>query len=229
MKRSTLAPIVLCLLSVGYGRAAAAQSLPAAGPGRLEVALGALWIGQFALGSNDANETTPAGGNLKIFTTSTDLGSVAGLEARVAVRLLKSLEAEVEASYGTPRLKVTISNDIENAPAVTATESLQQFTVGGGVVWYVPFHPASSRVAPFVSGGGGHLRQVHEERTFLETGQYYHVGGGVKWRLFARPRGLINAVGLRVDARAVVRLKGVAFDDGGHASPAVGASAFIRF
>jgi len=51
----------------------------------------------------------------------------------------------------------------------------------------------------------------------------------VKWLLFARPRGLVNAMGLRVDARAVVRTKGVAFDDGGHASPAVGASAFVRF
>ena len=228
MKRSTLVAIVLSILSVGYGRAVAAQPLPA-GPGRVEVSLGALWIGQLALGSNDANETTPTGGNLKIFTTSTDLGSAAGLEARVAVRLLQSLEAEVEGSYSTPRLKVTIGSDIENAPGVTATESVQQFTIGAGVVWYVPFHLASSRLAPFVSGGGGHLRQVHEERTSVETGQYYHVGGGVTWLLFARPRGLINAVGLRVDARAVVRLKGVAFDEGGHASPAVGASAFVRF
>ena len=229
MKRSTPVAIALCIVCAGYGRAAAAQALPAAGPGWLEVSLGGLWIGHLALGSNDANETTPTGGNLKIFTTSTELGSVAALEARVAVRLLRSLEAEVEASYGTPRLKVTISSDIENAPEVTATESVQQFTVGGGVVWYVPFHTASSRFAPFVFGGAGHLRQVHEERTFLETGQYYHVGGGVKWLLFARPRGLVNAAGLRVDARAVVRMKGVAFDDGGHASPAVGASAFVRF
>ena len=229
MKRSTVVAIVLCILSVGYGRTAAAQPSPAFGPGRIEVALGAVWIGQLALGSNDANETTPTGGNLRIFTTSTDLSSVAGLEARVAVRLLQSLEAEVEGSYGTPRLNVTISSDIENAPRVTATESVQQYTVGAGVVWYVPLHLASSRLAPFVSGGGGHLRQVHEAQTVVDTGQYYHVGGGLKWLLFARPRGPVNAVGLRVDARAVVRVKGVAFDDGGHASPAVGASAFIRF
>ena len=229
MKRSTLVAIGLCLLAVGFSRAAAAQTVPAAGPGRLEVSLGALWFGQLALGSNDANETTPTGGNLKIFSTSTDLGSVAGLEARVGVRLLPSLEAEAEASYGTPQLKVTITGDIENAPDVTATESVQQFTIGGGVVWYLPVHPASVRLVPFVSGGVGHLRQIHEERTSLETGLYYHVGGGVKWLLFARPRGLVNAMGLRVDARAVVRTKGVAFDDGGHASPAVGASAFVRF
>jgi hypothetical protein len=147
----------------------------------------------------------------------------------VSVRLLQSLEAEVEASYGRPQLKVTISSDIENAPEVTAAESLQQFTIGVGMVWYVPFHKASSRLAPFVFGGAGQLRQVHEERTVLETGQYYQVGGGVKWLLFTRPRGLVDAGGLRVDARAVVRTKGVAFDEGAHLSPALGASAFLRF
>ena len=47
--------------------------------------------------------------------------------------------------------------------------------------------------------------------------------------LFSRPHGLFNAIGVRVDARAIVRTKGVAFDDGGHTSPAVGVSAFVRF
>jgi hypothetical protein len=224
MKCSTVVAIAL-VFCVGHSRAAAAQALP----GRLEVSLGGLWFGQLALGSNDANETTPTGGNLKIFTTSTDLASVTAVEARVSVRLLQSLEAEVEASYGRPQLKVTISSDIENAPEVTAAESLQQFTIGVGMVWYVPFHKASSRLAPFVFGGAGQLRQVHEERTVLETGQYYQVGGGVKWLLFTRPRGLVDAGGLRVDARAVVRTKGVAFDEGAHLSPALGASAFLRF
>ena len=229
MKRSTLVAIGLCILAVGSSRAAAAQSVPAAGPGRLEVSFGALWIGQLALGSNDANNTTPTGGTLKIFSTSTDLGGVAGLEARVGVRLLQSLEAEAEGSYGTPQLKVTITGDIENAPDVTATESVQQFTVGAGVVWHPPVQAASGRLAPFVSGGVGQLRQIHEEKTSLETGLYYYAGGGVKWLLFARPHGFVNAIGLRVDARAIVRTKGVAFDDGGHTSPAIGASVFVRF
>jgi len=220
--------IVLCIVSVGGVRAAAAQSLPATGPGRIEVSVGALRVGHQALGSTDANETTAGGASLKIFTASSDLASVAGLEGRVAVRLMRSLEAEVEASYGTPQLNVTISNDFESAAPVTAVELVQQFTVGAGIVWYVP-RPRTSRLAPFVTAGGGYLRQMHEKRTLLETGQYYQLGGGVKLLLFSRPRGFLNAIGARVDARAVVRMKGVAFDDDGHASPAVGASAFVRF
>jgi hypothetical protein len=229
MNLSRVAGIVLCIVSVGDVGSGNAQSLPATGPGRLEVSLGPLWIGHQTLGSNDATETTPGGSSLKIFGASSDLASVAGLEARIAVRLIRSLEAEVEASYGRPQLKIALSNDIENAPPVTAIEPVEQFTIGAGAVWYVPFRPWTSRLAPFVTAGGGYLRQMHEGRTLLETGRYYQIGGGVKFLLFTRPRGLVNAIGARVDARAVVRTKGVAFDEGGHASPALGASVFVRF
>jgi hypothetical protein len=229
MRRARIVAIVLWIVSIGYVHAAAAQSVPATGPGRFEVSVGMLWVGHQALGSNDATETTATGGRLKIFTTSSDLASVAALEGRFAVRLVRSLEAEVEASYGTPQLKIDISNDIENAPPVTAIERVEQFMIGAGVIWYLPFRAPISRLAPFVTAGGGHLRQMHEERTLLATGQFYQIGGGVKLQLFSRPRGLVNAIGVRADARAIVRMNGVAFDDGGHASPALGVSAFVRF
>ncbi len=51
----------------------------------------------------------------------------------------------------------------------------------------------------------------------------------MKYFLFSRPSGFFNAFGVRADVRALVRTKGVAFDDGGHASPAAGVSAFVRF
>jgi hypothetical protein len=229
MWRSTMGAIVMCVVSIGYVRPAAAQAVPATGPGRLEVSVGTLWVGHQALGSNDANETTPGGGKQKIFTTSSDLASVAGLEGRIAVRVIRSLEAEVQVSYGTPQLTIAIASDIENAPAATAIETVQQFTIGAGVVWYMPFRPRTSRLAPFLTAGGGHLRQVHQERTLLQTGQYYQVGAGVKYLLFARPRGFVNAFGVRMDVRAVVRRMGVAFDKSMHTSPAFGAAAFARF
>jgi hypothetical protein len=229
MTRSRFGAVVLCMVAVGHVGAANAQSVPATGPGRFEVSAGALWVGHQALASRDATETTPGGSSLKIFTASSDLASVAGFEGRVAVRLIRSLEAEVDLSYGRPQLRVAVSNDLENAPPVTAIERVQQFMAGAGIVWSVPFRVLPSRLSAFVTAGGGHLRQMHEERTLLETGQYYQVGGGVKYLLFSRPRGFLNAIGARVDVRAVARMKGVAFDDGGHAAPAMGASAFVRF
>ena len=147
----------------------------------------------------------------------------------MAVRLLRSLEAEVQGSYAAPQLTVALSGDSESAANVTAVEKIQQFTIGGGAVWYVPTRALGSRFVPFVAGGLGQLRQMHQDRVLLETGRYFQVGGGVKGFFLSRPRGFVNGVGARVEVRALVRRDGVAFDDRGHASPSVGVSAFVRF
>ena len=217
-----LLTLFVCSLPV---RAAHAQ--PATGPGRFEVSIGSLWIGHQPLGAADANETTPSGGQLKIFTTSSELTTVFGVEGRAAVRVLPSLEVEFEGSYGHPELRVAISGDSEGAAAATAVDTVQQFTIGGGAVWYLP--PLTPRLSPFITGGVGQLRQMHQDRISLQTGFYYQVGGGVKYFFFSRPSGFFNAFGLRADLRALVRTKGVAFDDGGHTSPGAGVSAFARF
>ena len=210
-------------------RNAGAQTLSMPPAGRIEVSVGGVWMGHQALGENSATETTGTGTSLKIFTASSDLGSARGVAGRIAVRVWRSLAAEVDMSYAKPALTIAIANDIENAPAVTAVETMQQLTVGAGVVWTLPRRFATTRLAPFAMGGGGYLRQVHEDGTLVETGRYYQCGGGVTYLLWSRPRGLLKAAGARVDARAIVRARGVAFDEKAHAAPAFGAAAFIRF
>jgi len=223
-----LAAGVSALSMIGAG-AAHAQSAPAAGWGRIEASFGGMWLGNQPLGRADANETTPTGGALKIFTSSSELARAAGVEGRIAVRVLGTLEAEVQGSYAVPQLKVALSSDSEAAPNVTAIEKVQQFTFGGGAVWYLPTRALGTRLVPFVTGGLGQLRQMHQDRVLLETGRYFQVGGGVKGFLVSRSQGFINGLGVRLDVQALVRRDGVAFDDRGHASPSVGASAFVRF
>jgi hypothetical protein len=208
---------------------ARAQSADAAEPGRLELAIGPLWIGRQALGSSDATETTSAGARLTLFGTSTELASASGLEARVSVRLSRVFEAEVSAAYATPQLRTQIGNDFESAAPVTATEVIQQFTVGGGLIWYVRSARSASRLAPFAMAGAGYLRQLHESATLVTTGRFYQLGGGVKYLLVSRPGSHVKGIGVRIDVRALVREDGVAFDAGRHISPAVGASLFARF
>jgi hypothetical protein len=224
--RTTVA-VVLVLMSAVSPRAAVAQTPMASG--RLEMAIGGVWMGHQPLADVTANETTGTGAPLKIFTASSDLGAARGLEGRVALRVWRSLSAEVDASYARPVLRIAISGDIENAPAATAAETLQQLTVAAGVAWALPGRFATARFAPFALAGGGYLRQMHEGGTLLETGRFYQFGGGVKYLLFTRQSGWLKAIGTRVDVRAIVRTEGVAFDDRGHAAPAVGASAFVRF
>lgn len=217
---------VLCALC-GWSSPALAQSGPPAS--RFELGIGALWIGGEPLGTKTATETTGAGGTLALFSSSSELAGAAGVEGRVGVRLARSLVAEVEASYLKPQLRIAISADAEGAAAVTATETIQQFTIGGNLLWYLPGHRWSPRFAPFATAGGGFVRQLHEQATLLETGRFYQFGGGVSALVVSRGRFHAKGVGLRADVRALIRSKGVAFDDGSKTSPAAGVSAFVRF
>ena len=215
---------VLC----GIGVPARALAQAADSPGRVEVGIGALWIGSQPLSTRAATETTATTGTSTLFNTASDLASAAGFSGRVGVRLSRRLAVEGEATFTQPVLRVAVSGDAEGAAAVTATETVQQFTVGGGVLWAVPGR-WSPRFAPFATAGGGYLRQLHEAATLVETGHYLQFGGGVNALLVSSRRFHTKGIGVRAEVRAVVRSKGVAFDGGSKTSPAAGISLFVRF
>ena len=191
--------------------------------------MGSLWIGRQPVGSKSATEATGAGSTLTLFTSSSELASAAGPAGRIGVRLTRSLVAEAEASYLKPQVRIAISGDFEGASPVTATETVQQFTIGGGVRWNLSNRHWTPRFTPFATAGGGFLRQLHDPGTLLETGRYYQVGGGATYLLVQNRHFHTKGIGARVDARALVRSKNVAFDGRSTTSPAVGVSAFVRF
>jgi hypothetical protein len=206
---------------------AIAQSDPSAS--RFELGIGALWIGAEPLGTKTATETTGAGATAALFSSSSELAGAAGIEARVGVRLTRSLAAEADASYLKPQLRIAISGDAEGAAPVTATETIQQVTIGGNVLWYLTRWRGSRRFVPFAMAGAGYLRQLHEQGTLLQTGRFYQFGGGVSALLVSGGHLRTKGVGIRADVRALVRARGVAFDGGSSTSPAAGASLFVRF
>jgi hypothetical protein len=229
MSRSRSAQLLVITLLASLGASSAmAQSVPPE-PGRVELGFGLLWVGSQSLGSATATETTSTGGQLPLFSTSTALASRTGIEGRLAVRVWRSIAIEAAGSYATPDIRTQISNDFEGAAAVTATERIQQYTVGGGIIWRLPFARTGWHLSPFVTAGAGYLRQLHESGTLAETGQIYQFGGGVSSLLIAHPASRLKGIGLRLDARAAVRSKGVAFADGRAVSPALGASLYARF
>lgn len=218
----------LAVAAAAWLTAPAAFAQPGDPSSRLEIGIGELWMARQPLGRQNATETTAAGAALTQFTATSELGGVAGLAGRAGVRVARSVVVEAEASYLQPQLRIALSGDTEGAAPVTATETVQQFTMGGGVLWYVPV-VQTRRLAPFLTGGGGYLRQLHEQATLVQTGRYYQFGGGVSALLVSRRHFHTKGVGARLDARAVVRSKGVAFDVGSKTSAAVGVSAFVRF
>jgi hypothetical protein len=220
--------VIACAAVVGLGVAAgeAAAQSAAVGAGRIEVSAGIAWLGSQAYGSSDANETTSTSSAFRLFSTTSELGTVPAFDARVGVRMAGTLVVEADASYGRPELRITTSSDVESAAAVTAGERIQQFMIGGGATWYVP---RSSRLTPFVTGGLGYLRQLHDRALLVQTGRYYQFGGGALYLFAARSDKWIKSTGVRADLRAVVLEDGVALDGGTHVAPAVAGSFVVRF
>lgn len=227
MIRVRIVLVALCGAGMLQAPAAFAQS-PDPPASRIDVGVGMLWAGRQPLGDKAATETTAAGGSLALFNASSELAGAAGFAARIGVRITRSLAVEAEGSYLKPPLRIALSGDSEGAAATTATETVQQFMIGGDALWYFRIR-RTVRVAPFALAGGGYLRQLHEQATLVDTGRFYQVGGGVSIMLVTAGHFHTKGVGARVDVRALVRSGGVAFDGGSKTSPAAGVSAFVRF
>ena len=223
MTRTTVAAAVALLICAVD--ASAQNAVPA---GRFDVGAGVEWLGSAAFGSASATETTGGGGSSALFMTSTTLKSAIGFQAHVGVRISNRLEVQAIGAVSRPTLSTTISGDIETSDTVTATEDIRQYIIGGGVLWYVPIR-RSPKITPFVTGNVAYLRQLHETRTLVETGQLYRVSGGIKYLFKSRSGSIIKGYGLRAEGGFAVRVHGVAFDGSAQYSPWVAASLFARF
>lgn len=215
-----IATVVLALLGAGAASAGAQSS---GSPGRVEIAIGAVWMGHTPLTTGDANETTPTGGAFRLFTTSTTLGAMTGAEVHVGLHIGRRLEVFGAGTYGKRQLRIAATDDTENAAPVTATERLEQFTFTGGALWFL----SRSRLAPFISAEAGNLRELHAEQTLVESGRVYMLGGGVTI-LFSTLRGGDLGIGARIDARAALRSKAFLLDTA-RITPTLGLSMFVWF
>jgi hypothetical protein len=209
---------------------ACAQSPGAPEPGRFELALGPLWMGATSYGSRDATLTTATGGSFRLFSTSSELGASPGFELRFGTRVTRLVQAEIVGSYATPDLRTTITNDVEAGGSTFAVEPIQEFVIEGAAIVNLARRRPNPRLVPFVSAGVGYVRQLHDDRTLVQTGQTYHVGGGAKFPLVSRGEGRrLKQIGVRAEARASVRTGGITLDDRAHTVPAISAAIFVRF
>ena len=203
-------------------------------PGSFEVSGSALYLGSSSLGSSTATLTpnqTGAGDRYTYFQTSAQMQTSAGFEARLAYNLTRMFAVEGGMTYSRPGVGLTVSSDAEGAAglSVTGEKLTQYFFDVAGVVAFRSSKPGRGRWTPFVEGGVGYLRQLHELGTLVETGQVFHGGGGVKYRLSSSPTSFVTGISLRIDARFYYLNKGFSFDDKARAFPAFGAGLEIAF
>jgi hypothetical protein len=185
---------------------------------RLDVSVSGAWWDGYDLGARRAAITgpqIPSGSPVTLFDSDVAILPGPGAEVRVGWRVFRGVYAEATGGLGVNDVEARIHDDVEQAPAVTVSSTLTQITVEGGALVEVATLPLpAGRLVPFVTGGGGYLRQVHDGRVLIETGRTMYAGAGLKWRpAAARPRGLLQRLMVRGDVRVVSRTAGVDIDD----------------
>ena len=201
---------------------------PTPGAGSWELGGGLNFARGFDLGESAAEltrNTTDGSDAFTLFVADSQVESAGGLQAQLAYYLSPRLAVEGGLRFAQPVLRIEVSGDAEEAEDVTAEETLQQYVFTGSALWHLRRPAPGRRVSPFVFGGAGYLRDLHEEQELVETGHEFHAGGGVKiWFGSARRR-----FGLRGDAGVAFRTGGTDPEDGFRPVPIAGASLIYLF
>ena len=223
--RFALVLAVACVPSVaaaqGYARG------PAPRRGSVEVGGGFTFLPGFDMGGRTADLTTSSRTTrFDLFTTESRVGDFIGVNGRIGYYVTRSISVEANVRFARPELSVDLSGDAESAANVTATETASHYVFGGSVLF--DLHSASfagGRGVPFVSGGAGYLRELHEGNLLVETGTEYHATAGLKYWFGTRG----NRFGLRVEGGVSLREQGFDDEDGRRVQPLVAAGLSYAF
>lgn len=198
---------------------------------RVEVDAGGGLFGGAALGAGDANLRANAQARqpFRLFAVDSTFESAPSLHVRAAVGLTRRFGAEGGVTWSRPEIRISVSADAEGAAPLTSVERIDQYVFDASLVMRLDGLRAGARLVPFVAGGAGYLRQLHEGRTLIEHGQVYHAGGGVKYLLFSRTSGFVRSTGLRGDARLQVLRGGISFEDRPRPHAAISGGVFLGF
>lgn len=199
--------------------------------GLVELAVGGGVLGGAALAAVDAelraNSRQPE--PFRLFASDTRVGRAPVLELRVGTPLGRRVAFEARLARSRPELRVSVSGDLEGAPALVAVERIDQYVIDGSVLVMLAGRDGG-RFIPFAAAGAGYLRQLHEDRALAEKGRTYHAGAGMRYVLRARGRGAAPGVGFRGDVRIHLFTGGVAPPENGRRwQPLLSGSAFATF
>jgi hypothetical protein len=207
---AAVASLLVCTASPAWAQASAQTARPPQRPPRLgtkvEIAAQATWNGPISFGQASQTLIKPDGTNLVVFNTDSRLAPGYGVEADLGVLIGKKFVAEISGSWSRATLESRITGDVEGADPITATASMDRFTIEGGGLWTIA---TRGRASFFVRGSAGWMREVAETSAFIEDGTIVHAGGGMKYWWRDRPRGTLRRFGVRIEGRAQVRSSGL--------------------
>lgn len=208
---------------------AGAQDAPSLRPKHVTIGAGLAWSGAYDIGVATAqlrgNAPGPTAPPFTLFRADSHLTKTTMPDVRVGIAITRRLAFEGGASLSRPHVGVRIAGDAEAPQQALIGEELGQYLFEGGMTWQPPITFGRS-LAPFVSLGGGHLRQLHEDQTLAETGEIYYAGGGARYWLRGRS-GATKALGLRADARVNIRKRGIDFENKARTYPTFALALFV--
>jgi hypothetical protein len=220
--RRAASGLVIFLAVVGGTAVAEAQvylGRDAPRRGMFEVSGGGMFASGFEMGTLTAELTksTPTE-TFDLFETETTASGFPGAFVRLGYYLSDGVSIEGGMRYARPVLSVRLTGDAESAPDTTAEETLSHYLFEGSLVWHLRHLSfASGRAIPYLAGGGGYIRELHEENQLVETGQEFHALGGLKYWFGSGAR----RFGLRIEGGVSARKKGFDNDDAVRTQPIV--------
>ena len=192
--------------------------------GSTEISGGGFWMAGQDLQSSSATLTSNPSSSSSAFTlfdADPKVDPSFGANATLGVYLTPSLAIEGGFQFSRPKVNVRLSNDAEDAPDVTATETISSYVFTGSLVYHFA---TKGQTVPFIAGGAGHIRDVHAGNELVETGVEYHGKAGIKsW--FGRRK----AFGFRAEGGISIRDGGFSFDDDRRIAPFAAASLLYLF
>ncbi len=226
--------IVACGLVESGSPAVAQVGATGVASDRLSLAMGGAWVSGQVVGVSSATLTSnqvPLGGPFPLFDVRTELVGSGLAEAALGARLTRSLVLEGRFGYARPRVRTTVSNDVEVAsPTSFDDDRLSQYLVEGSLVWFLRGNGvAAQRVAPFVRAGAGYLRELHDGGAVVESGTLVHVGGGLQHQLVRWADRALRGLALRGEARASLRHGAFALQDQNRFYGTVGGALVLLF
>ena len=208
---------------------AAAQTASSSAPlARWEIGGGGVFAGGVDLGEQTAeltSNTGTSGSPSTFFVTDSRMKPALGVQARMGVFLTRRFAIEGGVRFTKPTFEIRTSQDVENAAGVTAEETLSQYLFDGSAVWHFKEATYGKGAVPFLFGGAGYLRELHEGGALVEDAAEYHGGGGVKWWFGWG----VHKFGVRAEAGFSVRDDGADVEKRRHVVPVAAGSLIWRF
>ena len=207
---------------------ALAIGAPAVEGRQVTVTGGLNWSGGYDIGTSRAvlrtNATGPTPPPFTLFNVDSRIAPAPGAEVRVGVGVMSRMSVEGGLLFARRRLPFRVFGDAEAPSDELEGESIQHFLFDGGVLYEIALPQPQLRL--FASGGAGYLRQLHQDRTLVESGQVYYLGGGARYWLRGLPASA-RSVGLRGDLRVNFRRGAIEFADSLRVYPTISVLMFI--